>query len=106
MAEIMNDFERLGRRIKELRLSMNWSQEECAWQCGLSKSHYCEIERGNTNPRFEVLYQLADTFSIQLHELLNFNEENEVIILRKNERKALLRIAEQLIQIANGISEE
>ena len=41
--------QKFGRRIKELRLKQNISQEELAFRCHLSKNYVSDVERGTRN---------------------------------------------------------
>ena len=45
---------RFGRRIKELRLMQNVSQEELGFRCQLSKNYVSDVERGRRNVSLKV----------------------------------------------------
>ena len=40
---------KFGRRIRELRLRQDISQEELAFRCQLSKNYISDVERGTRN---------------------------------------------------------
>ena len=42
------DFQLVGKRLKELRLSKNMTQADVAKKAGISTNHYATIERGET----------------------------------------------------------
>lgn len=56
MSEINMKF---GRRIKELRLRQNISQEELAFRCQLSKNYVSDVERGTRNITLKVVEKFA-----------------------------------------------
>ena len=60
----------LGKRIKVLRKSKNWSQEAFAMQAGLDRSYMGGIERGERNITFDTMCVIAKTLDIELSELL------------------------------------
>lgn len=60
----------LGNRVRALRESRKWSQEELAHQSGLARSFTGAIERGEKDLRISTLVKLANTFKISVKELL------------------------------------
>jgi transcriptional regulator with XRE-family HTH domain len=59
----------LGCRIRNLRLSGGWTQEELSEMAGLSAKYIGEVERGEKNPTYLVLIQLADAIGIKTKDL-------------------------------------
>ena len=58
------------KRIRALRLGLDWSQEQLAERAGLNYKHYQEIERGGkTEIRFSTLVRIAQAFGVPLHAL-------------------------------------
>ena len=55
----MNEYQKIGIRIKQLRLSKQLSQSEMADALGISRSLIAQIERSNTKPTLELLYKLV-----------------------------------------------
>ena len=51
---------RLGRRIREGRRHMGLTQGEFAALCGLNKTYFGEVERGNRNITFGILCAICD----------------------------------------------
>lgn len=71
--------EALGYRIKELRSKVinpdtnrHISQEELSLRTGHAKKTVGEIERGNTNPRYETLLLISKELHVTINELFNF----------------------------------
>ena len=54
---------KFGRRIKELRLKENISQEELAFRCQLSKNYVSDVERGTRN----ITLKVVDKFAVGLN---------------------------------------
>jgi transcriptional regulator with XRE-family HTH domain len=51
---------RLGRRIKASRKMLGRKQKDFCERCGLERSHFDEIERGERNVTFSNLCQICD----------------------------------------------
>jgi len=61
--------QRLGERIRKLRLKKGWSQEHFADVCGLHRTYVGAVERGEKNLTLANLQILADTLQITIAEL-------------------------------------
>lgn len=59
----------LGYRIRHLRLSGGWTQEELAEMAGLSAKYVGEVERGEKNPTYLVMIQIADAIGVKMKDL-------------------------------------
>lgn len=65
------------KRIRSLRLGLDWSQEQLAERAGLNYKHYQEIERGGkTEIRFSTLVRIARAFGVPLYTL--FTDDSAV----------------------------
>jgi Helix-turn-helix. len=64
---------RFGRKIKELRMLHNISQEELAFRCGLSKNYISDVERGKRNISLQSIEKIAVGFDVSEKELFTFN---------------------------------
>lgn len=60
----------LHEKIKFLRQTKGWSQEEIAERLFMSTSAYGSIERGETDVNFSRLKQIANVFEIDLWNLM------------------------------------
>ncbi len=65
-----NVTERLGKRVRELRLQTGLSQEEFAARCGLDRTYMSGIERGKRNVALRNIEAIAVAFNVSLSELL------------------------------------
>ncbi len=63
---------KFGDKVRALRKSQNWSQEKLADETGFHRTYIGMIERGERNPSLLNLKKFADTFKIELPELLKF----------------------------------
>lgn len=61
--------QQLGMRIKFLRSSKKWSQEDLSLEAGINKNYICDLENGRRNPSLEILERLCTAFNISLAEL-------------------------------------
>lgn len=68
----------IGKRIKEIRLCKNLSQEECALNCELNRTYFGSVERGERNISIINLNKICNSFGISLKEFFDsaiFKEE-------------------------------
>jgi transcriptional regulator with XRE-family HTH domain len=61
----------LGKRIHELRVARQWSQEEFAHVSGLHRTYIGQIERGEKNISFGNLVKVAAVLGVTASELLS-----------------------------------
>lgn len=62
----------LGRRVRQLRLSKNLTQEDLGFIVGNSGKQIGRIERGENNVTTCMIYQISKALGIPMHELFNF----------------------------------
>lgn len=65
-------FERLGRRIQELRTARAWTQQQLAEAAGLDRTYISGLENGKQNPTVSALLRLATALEVPLERLLIF----------------------------------
>lgn len=66
--------------LKLLRSEKNMSQQELADALGISKSAINMYERGERQPKFEILEQIADYFIVDMDYLLGRTSKTTKII--------------------------
>jgi transcriptional regulator with XRE-family HTH domain len=66
---------KFGRRIKELRLRQNISQEELAFRCQLSKNYVSDVERGTRNVTLKVVEKFARGLRVHPSFLFQWHDE-------------------------------
>jgi transcriptional regulator with XRE-family HTH domain len=67
---------KVHEKIRSMRLSKGWSQEEMANKLNLSLNGYANIERGETDVQVSRLEKIAEVFGIELLELFSVGEKN------------------------------
>ena len=65
------DYIAIGKRIRTLRQSKGWTQEELAKQCGTSTSYEGHLERATRIPSLETIVKIASSLDISLNELIH-----------------------------------
>jgi transcriptional regulator with XRE-family HTH domain len=65
---------KVHEKIRFMRQSKGWSQEQMADKLNLSVNGYANIERGETDVQISRLEKIAETFGMELLELFNFGE--------------------------------
>ena len=63
--------QKIGQRIKELRLSKGLSQSELANLCGKDRQSYQRVELGRINPTIWYLQHIATALDVELKDLLD-----------------------------------
>lgn len=61
----------VGKRIKEIRLSLNLSQEDCALNSGLNRTYFGSVERGERNISVINLNKICKSFNVSLKDFFN-----------------------------------
>jgi transcriptional regulator with XRE-family HTH domain len=64
----------LGRAIRDVRTAQGLSQEDAALRCGLDRSYFGFVERGERNITVAVLWRIADGLGLPASELLSREE--------------------------------
>ena len=60
----------LGNRIRHLRITRGMTQEDLSEAARLSAKYIGEVERGEKNPTYLVLIQIAHAMKIHVRDLL------------------------------------
>ena len=66
---------KFGRRVNELRLIQNISQEELAFRCQLSKNYVSDVERGTRNVTLKVVEKFAQGLKVPVHILFRWHDD-------------------------------
>ena len=67
----------IGKNIKWLRQSRNWSQEQVATKLGITAPAFSKIESGFTDINFSRLDQIAQLFGLSAVELITYHNQEE-----------------------------
>ena len=74
---------KLNEKLRQLRETNHWSQEEMAERMSMSPSGYAKIERGETKLNIEKLQTIAQIFNIDIVDLMT--NDGKTIIVNINE---------------------
>jgi transcriptional regulator with XRE-family HTH domain len=66
----MNVKQKVGNRIRDLRIKRNLSQEKFAHLCGLDRTYIASVEKGKRNISIVNIEKIARGLDIQISELL------------------------------------
>ncbi len=69
--------QKIGNRIKQVRLAKGISQQELAATLNYEKSNMSRLEAGNTNPTLLTLYRVSQALGIPLSELISVDEKDK-----------------------------
>jgi transcriptional regulator with XRE-family HTH domain len=61
----------LGRKVRELRLSLNMSQTTLAAKAETHQEFISDMERGEANPTLETIVRIATALGVHLDELFD-----------------------------------
>ncbi|GEO25723.1 hypothetical protein AAC03nite_15080 [Alicyclobacillus acidoterrestris] len=61
--------ENFGKRMRSIRLSRHWSQQELSLRCGISTPHISSIERDKRHPSLEYAQRIASALGVPLSAL-------------------------------------
>ena len=61
--------EKFGRQVRELREKQGYSQETFANKCGLHRTYYGAIERGERNVSLKNIKKIAKALGVSIKEL-------------------------------------
>ena len=79
-------------RVRSLRKKHNWTLEQLARLCGVSRSMLSQIERGAANPTLGVAFRIAQAFGLSLGDLVQPHSSNPRIeVIRADDNTYLFR---------------
>ncbi|PHS66849.1 MAG: transcriptional regulator [Flavobacterium sp.] len=78
-----------GKRIKELRLSKNLSQEKLSHETGFHRTYIGMVERGERNISLTNITVFAKVFQIELNKLMDFSSIDPSHSYKEYEIKSL-----------------
>ena len=64
--------QKLGKKVRELRKALGWTQENLEEYSGLDRTYISDIERGVRNPSLKSLEKLAKALKVKLSDLTDF----------------------------------
>ncbi|MDQ6470092.1 helix-turn-helix transcriptional regulator [Flavobacterium sp. LHD-80] len=64
--------QKVGKRIQEIRMQQNLSQQDLAAKCNFEKSNMSRLEKGNANATLSTLEKVCNALQIDYIELFRF----------------------------------
>ena len=86
----------LGKRLKELRIQNNMTQQQVADRIQVSKAMISSYELATRTPSYEVLIKLSKLFGVSTDYLLGVDRERTINISSLNEKQ--IRLIVDLIE--------
>lgn len=78
----INEYIKIGNRIKKLRIEKGYSQKEMASICGISYSTYSNYENNNREPSMKQIEKIAHALNITTDELLCYNKNIDAFTIQ------------------------
>ena len=75
----------IGRRIKDLRLSCDLTQEELADRCELTKGYISQLENDLTSPSIATLIDILSALGTNIKEFFSKDDTEEKIVFSKDD---------------------
>ena len=108
------DNRQIGHRIKEIRESRGYTQEQLAEKLNLSVQHVSVIERGVKSPRLDTFVRIANILEINadylLRDVLHVSSQltsNELYDMlgqvSEKEKRRILEVVRVLIQTSDKL---
>lgn len=83
--------ELVADRIRRLREAKGFSLRELARETGVSPPMLSQVERAETSPTLHVASKIATGLGLTLSQLLRLDEEPQVVVVRRDDRRATKR---------------
>jgi transcriptional regulator with XRE-family HTH domain len=65
---------KFSERLKELRLSNNYTQQQMAQYLGVKQQSYARYENGTGQPSLEILIRITEIFDVSSDYLIGITE--------------------------------
>lgn len=69
----VNIKEKIGKRLRELRISNGLSQEKFAFECELDRTYIASIEQGRRNVSIANIEKIVKAFDMSVSEFFDSN---------------------------------
>lgn len=86
---------KINEKIRFLRESRDWSQEEMATKLNMSTNGYSKIERGESKINTERLEQIANILDMDVLELISVGERNVVLFQESDHNLSIIGSSEE-----------
>ena len=72
----------IGKKIKELRIKMNLTQEELADRCELSKGFISQVERDLTSPSIATLMDILESLGTNINDFFTESVPEKIVFVK------------------------
>ena len=69
---------KIGKKLKELRTSLNLTQEKLSDDCKIAQTTYSDYERGRTLITTDKLYYICKTYNISMDYIVGRSKKQEI----------------------------
>lgn len=90
----------LGKRIKEIRVARNLTQEDLSELTEIGASSISKIESGHFHPTDENLERIAKALNVEPYKLYMFNHQKDINNLKQDIIKMLDKASDEDIKLA------
>ncbi|MFD1848528.1 helix-turn-helix domain-containing protein [Oceanobacillus bengalensis] len=82
------DLNKIGQKIKQLRLRQKKTQQQIADVCGISKSMLSKIENGQTASAVATLSKISEALDVSLSWVLDDKTNEDLVLQKRSNRKS------------------
>src|SRR5512136_2959037 len=75
----MEDFVKIGERLKRLRMINSLTQEELASRADLTKGYISQLENDATSPSIATLKDILEVFGVSMQEFFSETTDEDVV---------------------------
>jgi len=75
----MEDFLKIGERLKRLRMINSLTQEELASRADLTKGYISQLENDGTSPSISTLKDILDVFGVSMQEFFSEISDEDIV---------------------------
>lgn len=90
----------LGKRIREIRVARNLTQEDLSELTDIGASSISKIESGHFHPTDDNLEKIAKALNVEPYKLYMFNHQKDTKELKKDIAKMLDNATDEEIKLA------
>lgn len=90
----------LGKRIREIRVARNLTQEDLSELTEIGASSISKIESGHFHPTDENLERIAKALNVEPYKLYMFNHQKDIADLKQDIIKMLDKASDTEIKLA------
>ena len=71
--------QKLGKRLKQLRLEAGLTQEKLSIATGISQTYISGLESGTRNPSIKTLDKLAKALKVSISDITDFDNDYKLV---------------------------